>query len=77
MFKQWLISVAVLLALLAAWLFVRHIARRYAERHPEFGPFRETGGCGGSQCDGQGGCGAASCQHADDESQAAGEEKQR
>ena len=41
-------SVAILM-LLSGWLFVQHLARRYAARHPEFGPAREEGsGCGKS-----------------------------
>jgi hypothetical protein len=50
-------SVAILL-LLCGWLLVQLLARRYAARHPEFGPAREEGsGCGhscmcaGGRCD--------------------------
>ena len=50
-------SIAILL-LLSGWLFVQHLARWYAARHPEFGPAREEGsGCGqsclcaGGSCD--------------------------
>ena len=39
-----LIAMLVIFGLLAGWLGVQHIARRYAERHPEHGPAREEGG---------------------------------
>jgi hypothetical protein len=48
-------TVLIVLALLAGWLTVRAIARRFAARHPEFGALREDGaggcGCGKHQCD--------------------------
>jgi len=45
------LTVLIILALLAGWIGVQHIARRFADRHPEFGPAREEGsGCGGIFC---------------------------
>lgn len=49
------ITIALLLALLCGWLWLRHMAREFALAHPEFGPPREEGhGCGGCP---DGGCG--------------------
>lgn len=39
-----LIAFLVILGLLLGWVAVQHLARTYAERHPEFGPAREEGG---------------------------------
>lgn len=55
---DFVIASVTILLLLAGWLFVQQLARRYAARHPEFGPAREEGsGCGksclcaGGSCD--------------------------
>ena len=57
MFK-YLIAIAVILVFLLGWVWVQGHARKYAARHPEFGPAREEGsGCGksclcnGKQCE--------------------------
>lgn len=51
MIVTYLFSMLVILALLAGWVAVQHLARRFAARHPEFGPAREEGsGCGGLFC---------------------------
>lgn len=44
-----IVTAAVIIALaLGGWLLVQAAARRFAARHPEFGPAREEGGgCGG------------------------------
>ena len=48
MFK-YLIAIAVILVILLGWVWVQGRARRFAARHPEFGPAREEGaGCGKS-----------------------------
>jgi hypothetical protein len=49
-----LLAAGVILLMLLGWTWVQHIARKYAERHPEFGPAREEGsGCGsGCHCAG-------------------------
>jgi hypothetical protein len=46
---KYLIAMLIMLALVFAWVAVQAAARRYAARHPEFGPLREDGkeGCGG------------------------------
>jgi len=53
-----IVTAAVIIALaLGGWLLVQAAARRFAARHPEFGPAREdgAGGCGG--CADRGTCG--------------------
>ncbi|UCB54959.1 MAG: chemotaxis protein [Thiotrichales bacterium] len=54
---DFIIAIVGILLLLSGWLFVQHLARWYAARHPEFGPAREEGGgcghclCGANSCD--------------------------
>lgn len=46
-------TILIVLGLLAGWLVVRAIARRFAALHPEFGALREEGegcGCGNHKC---------------------------
>jgi len=46
-------TILIVMALMTAFILVRNAARRYAERHPEFGPLREEGegcGCGNHKC---------------------------
>ena len=47
MVLHYLIAVAVILAALLGWVAVQHVARTYAARHPQTGPYREEGGGGG------------------------------
>lgn len=56
MFK-YLIAMAVILVVLLGWIWVQAQARKFAARHPEYGPAKEEGaGCGksclcsGKQC---------------------------
>jgi hypothetical protein len=51
-----IVTAAAIIALaLGAWLLVQAAARRFAARHPEFGPAREDGtGCG--SCADRGNC---------------------
>ncbi len=51
---HYLLSVALILTALGGWIGVQQLARRFAERHPETGPYREEGtGCGlGCHCNG-------------------------
>jgi Spy/CpxP family protein refolding chaperone len=47
-----IVTAAVIIALaLGGWLLVQAAARRFAARHPEFGPAREEGGGCGSCAD--------------------------
>ncbi len=44
---QLLITIAIIFSVLIAWVLVQQAARKYAARHPEFGPVKEEGlGCG-------------------------------
>lgn len=52
---RYVVAILSMLALLAAWVAVQSIARRFARRHPEFGEYREErggccGACSGSSC---------------------------
>jgi len=53
---KYLVAIAFMLSLVFIWLAVQTAARRFAARHPEFGPAREEGeeSCGGcsSSCSG-------------------------
>lgn len=51
-------TIAVIFSLLVAWVLVQQVARLFARRHPEFGPYREKGSCGGGGC---GSCEGDSC----------------
>jgi hypothetical protein len=56
---SWLLTMALIFALLIAGIGVDRLYRRFAARHPQLGPFRKGhGGCGGcaDDCDG-GACG--------------------
>jgi len=47
----------IILAMLLGWLAVQNMARAFAKRHPEFGPYVEKRGCGGNcSCGNKGGC---------------------
>jgi len=51
MLFKYIIAVLIILGLMAGWIIVQHMARLFAQRHPEFGPAREEGGgCGGLFC---------------------------
>ena len=41
----------IIFAVLLGWIAVQHLAREFARRHPEWGPYRERGSCGaGGEC---------------------------
>ncbi len=42
----YVIAVALIMAILAGWIIVQHLSRRFAARHPEYGRQREHMGCG-------------------------------
>ncbi len=46
---RFLLAGAVITLMLVGWIFVQLMAREFARRHPEFGPYIEKGGCG-SNC---------------------------
>ena len=46
---DFIVAIALVMAVLSGWLLVQKLAREYAARHPEFGPAKEEGsGCGKS-----------------------------
>ena len=47
---NYLIAIALVMALLVGWCTVQSWARMYARRHPEFGPASEEGGGCGLSC---------------------------
>lgn len=54
---EYLLAMLVILVVLSGWVGVQHLARRYAARHPEFGPSRGAVGCGaGCGCHGDAAC---------------------
>lgn len=56
----YLVTIALILLLLMAWIVVQRVYRLFARRHPELGPFRaEGGGCG--CCSQNGACGGGAC----------------
>ncbi len=45
------VAIVIVFTMLTGWVVVQHLSRRFAARHPEFGPAREEGsGCGSSAC---------------------------
>lgn len=54
---NFLIAISVIFTLMLGWILIQQAARKFAARHPEFGPAKEEGlGCG-KNC----GCQAGSC----------------
>ena len=47
---QLLISIGIIFAAFTFWVIIQESARRFARRHPEFGPAREEGGECGISC---------------------------
>ena len=46
-----LLAGGVIFGVLLAWIAVQGLAREFARRHPEWGPYRERGGCSaGGEC---------------------------
>ena len=45
---KFILATLVIMLVLTGWVFVQHLARGFARKHPEFGPYRERGGCGGN-----------------------------
>jgi len=50
MSAQLFISIGIIFAAFAFWVLIQESARRFARRHPEFGPAREEGGECGISC---------------------------
>ena len=54
---NFLIATSVIFTLMSAWIGIQHLARIYAQNHPEFGAAKEEGlGCGKSCGCKEGGC---------------------
>ena len=54
---DYLLATGLILLLLVGWILVQQGARKFAARHPEFGPAKEEGsGCGKSCSCSQGHC---------------------
>lgn len=57
--STYLIAIGLILGIALFGIAVQRIYEGFARRHPELGPFRETGKCG--SCGGGGGCSGGSC----------------
>lgn len=53
---KFVLASLVILAVLVGWLYVQELYRRFAQRHPDLGPYRKVGGCDGSCSCSQGSC---------------------
>ena len=53
---EFLLASLVIFAVLVGWSCVQDIYRRFAIRHPELGPYRQSDGCGGSCSCSKGNC---------------------
>jgi hypothetical protein len=53
---EFVLTSVVIFAVMVGWLYVQDLYRRFAESHPELGPFRKEGGCDGSCSCRQGSC---------------------
>ncbi len=52
--STYLTAMGLILIIMAGWISVQRFARRFAARHPEYGPARECMGCGlGCACEEQ------------------------
>lgn len=61
MLLNYLIAMLAVMGMLLLWASIQTLARRFAERNPQLGPFREEGaGCGSGSCS----C-TSSCSNAD------------
>lgn len=47
---DFIIAITFILIALSGWIFVQYLARKFATRHPEFGPPKEEGGGCGKSC---------------------------
>ena len=58
----YLVTIGLILAIMLLGIVVQRAYERFAQRHPELGPFREQGKCG--SCSGGSGCssgGSSAC----------------
>ncbi|MFN3884875.1 MAG: hypothetical protein ACK4Q4_08980 [Rhodocyclaceae bacterium] len=57
--STYLVTIALIFGLMVAGIVVDRLYRRFAARHPQLGPFRNSeGGCGccSGSCDSDAGC---------------------
>ena len=59
--QQYLWTMLLVFLIMMGWIMVQHVARVFAARHPELGPFREEGAGCGTHC----GCARGRCQNKD------------
>ncbi|MCC5848735.1 MAG: chemotaxis protein [Verrucomicrobia bacterium] len=50
MITKLILSIGIIFAAFLFWVIIQESARRFARRHPEFGPAREEGGECGVSC---------------------------
>jgi hypothetical protein len=62
MLATYALTISAIFVLLVGWILVQQVARLFARRHPEFGPYQERRGCGGGGCGSCGGEGEGSCE---------------
>ncbi len=48
---QLLAAISIIMLVLCGWVIVQYIARAYAAKYPEQGPYREEGSCCGASTD--------------------------
>ncbi|VFM94815.1 MAG: hypothetical protein BECKG1743D_GA0114223_100027 [Candidatus Kentron sp. G] len=54
--SEYIFAVSIVLLLLFGWVTVQRVYRRFAQRYPELGPYRDdVGSCGSCGCGGIGG----------------------
>jgi len=53
---EFFLTSLVIFAVMVGWLYVQDLYHRFAQGHPELGPFRKEGGCDGSCSCQQGSC---------------------
>ena len=66
MLTHLLSAFAALLLLLAGWIAIQTVARRFAHKHPECGAYQEVGGDCGGGCSGCGQTCSGEPSHPDD-----------
>lgn len=50
MWSHYIIAMSIILGIALAWVAVQQMSRRFAARHPEYGPATENLGCCASAC---------------------------
>ncbi len=50
MWMNYIIATSIILGIALGWVAVQQMSRRFAARHPEYGPARESMGCCAIAC---------------------------